>query len=142
MKELVIAAKQENLDAVLDFVAGALEGSGCPDDTQVMIGIAVEELFVNIAHYAYAQSGGEGGAVIRVSVGDQVSIEFEDDGIPYNPLLRDDPDIEASFEERQIGGLGIHMVKHFMDQVEYTYAGGKNKLQITKNITAEVQDGS
>ena len=134
MKELAIEAKTENLDAVLDFVSEQLENADCPMKAQTQIAIAVEEVFVNIAHYAYNPE--IGGALIRVAVGDEVVIEFEDNGRPYNPLEKDDPDITAGTQEREIGGLGIFMVKNIMDAVEYRREGDKNILLIKKAFKA------
>ena len=132
MKELVIEAKTGNLDAVLDFVGAELEAAECPVKLQTQIAIAVEEVFVNIAHYAYNPE--VGGAVIRVAVDDEVTIEFEDSGRPYNPLEKDDPDITIGAEEREIGGLGIFMVKKIMDAAEYRNEAGKNILCVRKAI--------
>ena len=131
MKELAIEAKTENLDAVLQFVSEQLESADCPVKAQTQIAIAVEEVFVNIAHYAYSPEIGD--AAIHVTVGDEVVIEFEDSGKPYNPLENDAPDITSSAEEREVGGLGIFMVKNIMDAVEYRYDDGKNILLIKKN---------
>ena len=130
MKELAIEAKIENLDAVLDFVGAELEAADCPMKAQTQIAIVVEEIFVNIAHYAYGSE--TGGAVIRVAAGDEVAIEFEDKGKPYNPLEKDDPDITLAAEEREIGGLGVFMVKKMMDTVEYRREDDKNILTIKK----------
>ena len=116
VKELSIEAKIENLDTVLDFVSEQLEAADCPMKSQTQIAIAVEEIFVNIAHYAYEPE--VGGVLIRVAVGDEVMIEFEDNGKPYNPIEKDDPDITTGTEEREIGGLGIFMVKNIMGAVE------------------------
>ena len=132
MKELRIEARIENFDAVLEFVNTELESADCPMKTQTQIAIAVEEIFVNIAHYAYSPE--VGGAVIRVAVGDEVVIEFEDNGKPYNPLERDDPDITIGAEEREIGGLGVFMVKKMMDSVEYRREDNKNILAISKKL--------
>ena len=132
MRELLIEAKTENLDAVLQFVREQLETVDCPMKAQTQIAIAVEEIFVNIAHYAYTPE--TGGAEIRVTVGDEVAIEFEDKGKPYNPLARDAPDITSCAEEREIGGLGIFMVKNIMDAVEYRHEDGKNILLIKKAV--------
>lgn len=130
--ELLIEAKLENLDAVLDFINEKLETADCPLKMQTQISIAIEEIFVNIANYAYNPE--VGGAVIRVSVGDEVVIEFEDNGKPYNPLEKSDPDITKSAEEREIGGLGIFMVKKIMDAVDYKRVGNKNILTIKKKL--------
>lgn len=99
--------------------------------------MAVEEIFVNIAHYAYEKD--EGTATIRVEVeGEpvQIAVTFSDGGIPYDPLSRDAPDITLSAEERGIGGLGIYLVKKSMDDVIYEYRDGKNVLTIKKTIAA------
>ena len=132
MKELFIDAKTENLSAVLAFIAGELESSGCSMKLEAQIAVAVEEIFVNIACYAYSPE--VGGTVIRAAVGDEIVIEFEDKGKPYNPLERGDPDITLPAEERSVGGLGIYMVKKSMDSVGYRYEEGKNILTIRKLI--------
>jgi len=132
MKELIVEAILENLDTVTDFINAELEEIDCPMKLQMQIAVAVEEIFVNIANYAYNPE--VGGVTIRISVGDEVTIEFEDKGKPYNPLEKDDPDITLSAEERDIGGLGIFMVKKSMDAVEYRHADNKNLLIIRKQI--------
>ena len=133
MAELKIKAKVENLNAVLAFVDGELEKLACPMRAQMQIDVAVEELFVNIAHYAYAP--GEGDALLAVTAADQaVEIEFRDSGVPYDPLAKADPDVSLSAEERQIGGLGIFMVKKTMDDMAYRYENGQNVLKIRKRI--------
>jgi len=131
VKELVIEAKSENLDAVLDFVNDELDKAGLSEKLQMRIAIAVEEVFVNIASYAYSTE--TGGAVIRVSVGDEIAIEFEDSGTPYNPLETETPNTNLDTHEREIGGLGIFMVRQIMDAVEYRNCNGKNILTIKKN---------
>lgn len=138
MKELVIEATLDRLDEVLAFVGEELENGGCDVKTQTQIGIAVEEIFVNIAHYAYNPD--VGGAVIRISAGDEVTIVFEDKGTPYNPLEKRDPDITKPAEEREIGGLGIFMVKKIMDNVTYRNEDGKNILSISKQLTEKAHD--
>ncbi|MCL1806983.1 MAG: ATP-binding protein [Oscillospiraceae bacterium] len=122
MKELHIDAKPENLDAVLAFIEAEL--ASVPDKVLSQIAIAAEEIFVNIAHYAYAPE--TGGAVVRVRSGGEITIEFEDGGKPYNPLAKEDPDVTLGAEERKIGGLGVYMVKKMMDSVEYRRDNGKN----------------
>ena len=134
-KELTLDATVENLEQVLAFVDGELEAMDCPMKTQMQLDIAVEELFVNIAHYAYAPNTGS--ATVRVETGSEpkrVSITFLDSGVPYDPLAKPDPDVTLSAEERQIGGLGIYMVKKSMDDMTYVYRDGQNVLTITKNL--------
>jgi len=135
MKELDIEALIENLDQVTAFVDEQLEETGCNMKIQMQIDLAVEEIFVNIAHYAYDPKTGP--AKVRVEVapdGSQVSITFIDQGIPYDPLKKEDPDIALSAEERQIGGLGIFMVKKTMDDIRYEYVNGSNILTIIKSL--------
>lgn len=136
MRELVIQAKTDNLDALLDFVNQELEQLECPMKVQVQIDIAVEEIFVNIAHYAYGSNLGD--AIVRVEVNNEplvVVITFIDNGVPYDPLAKEDPDVTLSAEEREIGGLGIYMVKKSMDNVSYMYKDGQNILSIQKKIS-------
>lgn len=135
MKELTIDAKPENIEKVTAFVDEQLEGLGCPAKVQIQIHIAIDELFGNIAHYAYHP--GTGPATVRVEVQEDplsAVITFIDNGIPYDPLAKEDPDISLSAEERQIGGLGIYIVKKSMDAITYAYKDGQNILKIKKNI--------
>ncbi len=139
-EELEIEAVVENLPRVLDFVNCNLENKDCPQNVRVQIDIAVEEIFVNIASYAYQP--GKGPACIEVEVKDDplsVELTFIDGGVQYDPLAKDDPDISMSVDEREIGGLGIFMVKQTMDYVEYEYVNGRNILRIKKNFDNEEQ---
>lgn len=130
---LKVAATIENLPDVLQFVDTILEGIDCPIKAQMQIDVALEELYVNIAHYAYPDS--EGDAEIRVEVADgAVEITLIDSGIPYDPLAKPDPDVTLSAQERAIGGLGIFMSKKLMDDLSYRYSDGKNRLTLKKII--------
>ena len=101
MKELTISATVENIETVTDFVNEQLEALDCPMKAQMQIDIAIDELFGNIAHYAYNPETGS--ATVRV-------------------------------EERDIGGLGIYIVKKSMDEISYEYKDGKNVLSIKKKL--------
>jgi anti-sigma regulatory factor (Ser/Thr protein kinase) len=108
---ITVQASTESLDEVLAFVETVAEDM--PFKLQNQLAIAAEEIFVNIANYAY-EAGGE--AVITAESDDEkLVLTFEDKGTPYNPLEKDDPDVEASAEEREIGGLGIFMIKKLTD---------------------------
>ncbi len=134
-KELTVEAADAHLAEVLAFVDGELESLDCPMKTQMQVDVAVEEIFVNIAHYAYAPGSGQ--ATIRVETSLEpkaVTVTFTDKGIPYDPLSRPDPDVTLSAEERQIGGLGIYMVKKTMNEMEYEYRDGQNVLRMKKYI--------
>ena len=135
MKELTIAATVENIGTVTDFVNEHLESYDCPMKAQMQIDIAIDELFGNIAHYAYNPETGD--ATVRVEVVEDplsVIITFIDNGMPYDPLAKSDPDITLSAEEREIGGLGIYMVKKTMDDITYEYKDGQNILKIKKHF--------
>ena len=135
MKELTIAATVENIGIVTDFVNEQLEALDCPMKAQMQIDIAIDELFGNIAYYAYNPDIGE--ATVRVEVTEDplaVVITFIDNGVPYDPLAKADPDTTLSAEEREIGGLGIYMVKKTMDDITYEYKDGQNILATKKNL--------
>ena len=135
MKELTISATIENIDAVTEFVNEQLESYDCPMKAQMQIDIAIDELFGNIAHYAYNPDVGD--ATVRVEVIEEplaVVITFIDNGVPYDPLAKSDPNITLSAEEREIGGLGIFMVKKTMDEITYEYKDGQNILAIKKKL--------
>ena len=135
MRELTVDATIENIEKVTDFVNEELEKLDCPMKAQIQIDVAIDELFGNIAHYAYNPNVGP--ATIRVEVVEDpmaVVLTFIDHGIPYDPLAKEDPDIKLSAEERKIGGLGIYMVKKSMDEITYEYKDGQNILLIKKNI--------
>ncbi len=130
---LVVDAENDNLHIVMDFVDSFLEKNSCPMNTQMKIDLSVEEIYVNIANYAYG--GGKGDAQISIENNDgNVKIVFSDSGTPYNPLEKPDPDTTLSSEERQIGGLGVFLVKKNMDDVTYEHKNGKNVLTMIKNI--------
>lgn len=135
MKTLTVEATTDNLSQVLDFVNEVMEEAGFPVHLVMRIDIAVEELFVNIANYSYGR--GRGNAEIRVWIEEDpktIAISFIDSGIPYDPLKKADPDITLPLEERQIGGLGIFMVKKTMDDVSYEWKDGCNVLTIRKRL--------
>lgn len=135
MKELTIEASVDNIEAVTDFVNEQLEALDCPMKAQIQIDIAIDELFSNIAYYAYNPDVGN--ATVRVEVIENpltVKISFIDNGVPYDPLAKADPDVTLSAEEREIGGLGIYMVKKSMDDISYEYKDGQNILTIKKRL--------
>lgn len=133
--ELTIEAAVDNLPQVMGFLEQCLEEADCPLKAQMQISVAAEEIFVNIAHYAYAPETGE--ATVRVEITDDppaASITFLDRGLPFDPLAKPDPDVSLSAEARDIGGLGIYMVKKSMDDVRYAYRDGQNILTLIKGF--------
>ena len=134
-RSIDVEAKVDKLPEVLGLVDGVLEEAACPIKTQFEIDVAVEEIFVNIASYAYAPKTGR--AIISAEACEDprsITITFRDRGIHYDPLKRDDPDTTLSAEERPIGGLGVYIVKTTMDDAQYRYVDGFNVLTIKKNF--------
>ena len=134
-KEMTIEATLENIPLVTDFVNEELEEFGCPMRARFQIDVAIDELLGNIARYAYDPETGP--ATVRVEVEEEplsVVITFIDHGKPYDPLAKEDPDTTLSVEDRDIGGLGIFVVKKTMDDISYEYKNGQNILRIKKNI--------
>lgn len=135
MKSLTVPAKKEYLDEVTEFVDTELEAFDCPIAAQMQIELAIEEIFVNIASYAYQPAEGE--AEIRCEVQEEplrVVIQFLDGGVPYDPLAKEDADTSVEALEAREGGLGILLVKKTMDDVSYVYENGKNILTILKKL--------
>ena len=137
MSEIIfeIEALKDNLPNVLEYIDSELEKMDCPFKVQMQIDIAVEEIFVNIASYAYAPDTGKATIKIESDTDEpQVKIIFIDQGVPYDPLKKQDPDVTLSADEREIGGLGIFMVKKSMDDMFYEYKDGQNILTIVKKF--------
>lgn len=133
--ELELEAVKENLDDVIAFLEERLAGTNCTPKALMQINLAVEEIFVNIASYAYRPETGK--ATVRFEVSEEpvtVTITFLDHGVPYDPLARQDPDVTLPAEERDIGGLGIFLTKQIMDDVSYEYCHGQNILRIKKTV--------
>ena len=135
MTNKTFPAKTESLNAVLGFVEETLEGFECPMKIQTAICVAIEEVFVNVAHYAYPE--GEGNMSLHIGFDDQsraITFRMTDQGVPFDPLAKPDPDITLSAEEREIGGLGIFIAKKTMDSLAYAYENGENILTMIKKI--------
>ena len=134
MKALEIGAELENMEMARSYVTEQLEEAGFGPKQIMEVELAVEEIFCNIANYAYKPEKGD--VLIRCEVTEtdkcRITIEFIDKGTPYNPLERKDPDLTLGPEEREIGGLGIFLSKALTDSMSYRYEDGKNILVITK----------
>ena len=128
-------AKTESLSDVLGFVDQTLERYECPMKIQTAVCVAIEEIFVNIAHYAYGD--GEGDMTMAIGFDEETrtfTFRMSDRGVPFDPLQKPDPDITLSAEDREIGGLGIFITKKTMNSVNYVYENGENILTMTKKI--------
>ena len=133
MVEKIFEADKNELDNVLAFSEEQLENAGCNAKEIMPITVAVEEIFVNIANYAYREKGGKVSFSIDYEKEkNEIIFIFSDSGIPFDPTAKPDPDITLSAEERQIGGLGIFMCKMIMDKVSYQRNDNKNILTMSK----------
>ena len=132
-RTMTVKATDDNLDNVTDFVNGILSEKGVGAKVVSQLDIALEEIFINVAHYAYNPDVGEVEISVEVTEGDIV-LKFTDGGKRYDPLAKEDPDITLSAEDRQIGGLGIYMVKKLVDGISYEYVDGKNILILEKKF--------
>ena len=135
MKEKVFSARKDTLPEVIAFTEECLESFDCSMKTSIAICVAVEEIFVNIASYAYGEGEGEATLCFGFDENERLmTLEVSDEGTPFNPLERAEPDITLSAADRDIGGLGIFITKKTMDTVSYKYENGKNILTMTKKI--------
>lgn len=130
--ELSVAAGREQLETVQSFVEERIQGRFSAWATRQVL-LVVEEVFINIARYAYPRGAG------RVSVScvvgqDRVRLVFADEGIPYNPLEQQAPDLTLGAEERPVGGLGIYLIRELMDEVSYRYECGRNILSLERYV--------
>ncbi len=135
MTELTVQAIVDNLPKVTEFIDAQLEALDCAMRPQMQIDVAIDELFANIARYAYGGETGEATVRFDFDPADRMaSVTFVDSGVPFDPLKKVDPDVTLSAEQREIGGLGIFLVKKTMDNMTYRYEDGKNVLTIYKHI--------
>ena len=135
MTKKTFPAKTEALLDALAFVEQTLEKYECPVKIQTAICVAIEEVFVNVAHYAYGEGGGD--VTLEISFEEStrnITFRMVDKGVAFDPLKKPDPDITLSVEEREIGGLGIFITKKTMDLVTYAYENGENILTMVKKI--------
>ena len=134
-KELTVEARDEQLAVVQDFVQELLDSAGVSLKAQMQISIAVEEIFVNISHYAYTPNIGS--ATIRIRITEnppELMMIFRDRGIPYDPTKAESPDLSLPAAEREVGGLGIYMTKQLVDKVSYEYHDGQNILTLLRRL--------
>ena len=135
MTNQTFPAKTEALPDILGFVEETLEGYGCSMKIQMAVSVAIEEVFVNVARYAYGDGEGDMNLGIWFDKENRtITFRMTDKGVPFDPTKKPDPDITLSAEEREIGGLGIFIAKQTMDSVTYAYENGKNILTMIKTL--------
>ena len=133
MNKLTVPAKIESLHVVMDFLSSQLDSVDHDMKARLQLELSIEEAYVNIVNYAYESDDGD--VVICCNIDEsplKVTMQFIDYGVPYNPLENEDPDISLDAEEKEIGGLGIFLIKKNVDDISYEYHDGKNILTIQK----------
>ena len=134
-KRLTVTARADQLGEVLAFLDQEIPSDNYPAKARMQLSLAAEEAFINIARYAYAPLEGKVDISLCVSGDPPVAtLVFSDDGVPYNPLEKPDPDLTLPAQDREIGGLGVYMIKKNVDEARYRYEGGKNVLTLTKTL--------
>ena len=131
VKKIVLMASMDKFDELREFIYAEMEPPYFSDQVRTEIELIVDEVFTNIASYAYESVNGSVAVYIEADE-DKITIKFEDTGKEFNPLEFSEPDLDTSLSERDIGGLGIHFAKNIMDELTYVYAGNKNILSMTK----------
>ncbi|MDR0913009.1 MAG: ATP-binding protein [Methanobrevibacter sp.] len=141
MAEIFLSANSQELDRLLNFLNDNLSQINLSLPIQMQLELVIEEIFINIVNYAFTDDLKDNSTQNRIFVGIElknnplkVIIIFKDDGIQFNPLKHEDPNISMDIDNREIGGLGILLVKKNVDKIEYKYENGKNILTLEKNI--------
>ena len=137
MAQLEVTSDKDQLDKVMGFIHGCLGDLGVSETSMMQLELAVEEIFVNIANYAYHPHGSGDVDISCDVVGDRmkVVITFTDEGPEFDPLEREDPDTTLGADERPIGGLGIYLVKNTVDGISYRRETGRNILTVEKELS-------
>jgi serine/threonine-protein kinase RsbW len=132
MERLVLAAKLENLNSMIDFIKDGARSKGFDEKKINQVQLAAEEVLVNIINYAYPDKNGEIEIILKPEENKGFVVEVIDSGIAYNPLLRPDPDVNLPMEKREIGGLGVYLLRKLMDKVSYKRENNSNILTFIK----------
>jgi sigma-B regulation protein RsbU (phosphoserine phosphatase) len=139
--DLTMANDLAEIERAADAMGEFLQENGVPAPVRRRLGMAIDEILNNVISYAFPEGGEH---VVKLGIvlsADWLVVRLEDEGIPFNPLKQSDPDTTASLEERQIGGLGIHLVRNMMDDVSYARQGTYNVLSLRKRLAPEPPDG-
>lgn len=132
VEDITVEATIDNMKSVLDLAENLLTEASCPLPVVTRFLLSIEEIYVNVANYAYEDSVGN--CRVQYTLSDSsMAIDVWDSGIPFNPLEREDPDITLKAEDRKIGGLGIFMTKTMMDEITYEYKDGQNHIWMKKS---------
>jgi len=127
-KTLILKNDLAEINRLTDILCKLCDENSICNKVLCDVSLALEEIFANIVHYAYEDSE-EHHVKIHIKIRDNVlALVIKDDGKPFNPLEIPITNTEAPFEERKIGGLGIHLVRNLIDELEYKQVKGKNVL--------------
>lgn len=136
MRELTVTATMDQIPVITAFVEEELERRQCPPKIRLQLELVIDELISNIVRYAYGDDGGD--ITVQLEWEEDpaaVVLTFVDQGVPYDPLQRQDPDVSLPAEQRQNGGLGIFLVKQLMDRLEYQFTDGQNVFTVWKYVS-------
>ncbi len=135
-KQLNIEADLANLDLVLDAIEEILSEAGAGMKVIKACQLSVEELFVNIASYGYAEATEKPCSINLIAEGDEakgnIRIKIKDKAEKFDPFAKEDPDITLKIKDRGVGGMGIYMTKNLMDSWEYKYDNNENTVILEK----------
>jgi anti-sigma regulatory factor (Ser/Thr protein kinase) len=135
---LTLRADADALEAVEGFVSAFVQEHGIEGDDEGRICIVLEELLTNLVKYGYADASAPGMVDIGLTLeGNRLTIEFSDDGQPFDPLAQPAPDLDAATEEREIGGLGIHILRSLADEADYSRRGGRNVIRLVRRVSVD-----
>jgi anti-sigma regulatory factor (Ser/Thr protein kinase) len=132
MEKQVYPAKLENLETMMNFIVERAKALGFDNKKIYQIRLAAEEVLVNVINYAYPDKNGNLQITLRTKGNAGIEVEVADWGLPFDPLAAPEPNTCAPLEEREIGGLGIYLMRKFMDEVYYKREGDRNILTFVK----------
>ena len=143
IRKIEVPAIVSELDAVQTFTKKILQEARFSEKSIKQVAVAVEEVFVNIAHYAYTPGTGEAAVQIEINKKpEQAVITFTDRGKPFNPMAKAEPDVSLPAKDRGVGGLGIFMARRLMDDMSYEYKEGRNVLRMVKEKQEQLPENS
>ncbi len=132
---VTLPARLENLPPIMEQIEGCASEAGLSRERLLRLELALEEALVNICRYAYGTGTGEVQVSCRTTDRGEFLVEIGDWGVPFNSLAARDPDVELGIEEREIGGLGLLLMKRSVDRIEYEREGARNVLRLGQRIS-------
>jgi sigma-B regulation protein RsbU (phosphoserine phosphatase) len=140
--EITVPSEIEAISTIFDEFTRFAEQHSLDDTVRRAALLVLDEFVNNVVSYSHTHTEEHEIKVVLVLSSDRLAVTIEDDGQAFNPFKRDPPDLDASLDDRQIGGLGIHLVKSVMDDYEYRRLGGRNVVTVYKNLDAHPKDNN